>query len=227
MIYILWCSCCPSKRLRNICVPWKDLDRLIPRKEVDAKCGWTLWFTGLPCSGKTSLVEGIWAELHGISIEAQVLDGDVLRSTLCRDLSFTKSDRDENVARIGWLCRLLNQHRVNTLAAVVSPYRDARNRLRSGNPRLFEIYVKAPLSLCVQRDVKGLYAKALAGEIRHFTGIDDPYEEPLSPDLVVDTSSVSLNQSVRSLVKWMLQNELLDTQASRSDRMTVANGASR
>ncbi|MGA1984281.1 MAG: adenylyl-sulfate kinase [Acidobacteriaceae bacterium] len=157
--------------------------------------GATLWLTGLPCSGKTTLAVRIGVELERRGHRVEVLDADVLRATVCRGLGFSKQDRDENVARIGWICEALNRHGVVAIAAVVSPYRAARARLRSSLPRFVEIYVSAPLDVCMERDVKGLYARARRGEIAHFTGIDDPYEEPLAPEIVVETARMSVDES--------------------------------
>lgn len=157
--------------------------------------GATLWLTGLPCSGKSTLAARIGSELSRRGHRVEVLDADVLRTNLCRDLGFSKQERDENVARIGWVCGTLNRHGVVAIAAAVSPYRVARARLRSSLPRFVEIFVDAPLSVCMARDVKGLYAKASRGEIAHFTGLDDPYEEPLAPEIVVATAGMSVDES--------------------------------
>ena len=121
----------------------------------------------------------------------------MVRTTLCKGLGFSKVDRDENISRLGWVCNLLNSHGVVAIAAVVSPYREARNQLRRTIPRFIEIYVKAPLSVCMDRDVKGLYAKAIAGELSHFTGVDDPYEEPMAPDIIVETHDTNVAQCVK------------------------------
>jgi adenylylsulfate kinase len=134
-------------------------------------------------------------ELAGRGHRVEVLDADVLRAGICRGLGFSKQDRDENVARIGWVCEVLNRHGVIAIAAVVSPYREVRARLRSSLPRFVEIYVHAPLAVCMDRDVKGLYARAARGEIAHFTGLDDPYEEPLAPEITVETARMSVDES--------------------------------
>lgn len=167
---------------------------------LPALTGATLWLTGLPCAGKSTLAVLIGDELRRRGHQVEVLDADVLRTTLCRGLGFSKQDRDENVARIGWVCEALNRHGVVTIAAVVSPYREARARLRARLPRFVEIYVDAPLRVCMERDVKGLYAKARRGEIAHFTGIDDPYEEPFAPEIAVATARMSVDQSVRRIL---------------------------
>jgi adenylyl-sulfate kinase len=165
--------------------------------------GFTLWFTGLPCAGKSTLASEIGVELRNRGHFIEILDGDVVRTTLCKGLGFSKEDRDENISRLGWVCNLLNRHGIVAITAVVSPYREARNQVRKGIPRFIEIYVKAPLSVCKDRDVKGLYAKAMAGELCHFTGVDDPYEEPMAPDIIVETHNTSVAQCVSSIIKHL------------------------
>lgn len=162
--------------------------------------GFTLWLTGLPCSGKSTLALRLGHELESRGQRVEILDADVLRTSLCRDLGFSKADRDENVARIGWVCGLLNRHGVVAIAAAVSPYREARQRLRRSLPSFCEIYVKAAVDVCCQRDVKGMYARARRGEITNFTGIDDPYEEPLNPELVVETARHSVEECVGQIL---------------------------
>jgi adenylylsulfate kinase len=171
--------------------------------------GFTLWFTGLPCAGKTTLAAEVGLELKRRGCRVEVLDADALRTTVCRGLGFDRKDRDENVARIGWICSMLSRHGVVSVAAVVSPYADAREQLRKTIPGFVEIYVKTPLSVCIERDVKGMYAKAMAGKLSHFTGIDDPYEEPLHPDIVIETERSSVSECVRSIVEWLEQADLL------------------
>ena len=127
--------------------------------------GFTLWFTGLPCAGKTTLAAEVGLELKRRGCRVEVLDADALRTTVCRGLGFDRKDRDENVARIGWICSMLSRHGVVSVAAVVSPYADAREQLRKTIPGFVEIYVKTPLAVCIRRDVKGMYAKAMAGKL--------------------------------------------------------------
>jgi adenylylsulfate kinase len=171
--------------------------------------GFTLWFTGLPCSGKSTLAREMGFVLLGSGYPVEILDGDVVRTSLCKSLGFSRGDRDENISRIGWACALLNKHRIVAISAAVSPYRAAREQVRNSIPRFIEIYVKAPLSVCIQRDVKGMYAKAIAGNLPHFTGIDDPYEEPLAPEIVVETHTASISQCVCSLVEQLEKIGLL------------------
>lgn len=171
--------------------------------------GFTLWFTGLPCAGKTTLSAEVGLELKRRGCRVEVLDADALRATVCRGLGFDRKDRDENVARIGWICSMLSRHGVVSIAAVVSPYADAREQLRRTIPGFVEIYVKTPLSVCIERDVKGMYAKAMAGKLSHFTGIDDPYEEPLHPEIVVETEKSTVSECVESIIEWLEQADLL------------------
>ena len=173
--------------------------------------GFTLWFTGLPCAGKSTLAIGIALELQRRGCRVEILDADVLRGTLCKGLTFSKADRDENVARVGWVCGTLNRHSIVAIAAVISPFRDARARLRATIPGFVEIYVKTSIAVCIERDVKGLYAKAMAGEISGFTGIDAPYEEPLEAELVIETDRRSVTDCVQSVLTWIEQTDLLTT----------------
>ena len=156
---------------------------------MDDGAGATLWFTGLPCAGKSTLAELVAEELKGRGYEVEVLDGDEVRKQLGRGLGFSKEDRDENVRRVGYVCHLLAKHGTIAIAALVSPYRAARDEVRAQGGRFVEVYVKASLEACARRDVKGLYKKAARGQIRNFTGVDDPYEPPLEPEIAVDTES--------------------------------------
>jgi adenylyl-sulfate kinase len=148
--------------------------------------GFTIWFTGLSGAGKSTLSTLIAAELRCKGYKVEVLDGDVVRTHLSKGLGFSKEDRDTNIRRIGWVCQVLARNGVAAVAAAISPYRAGRDEVRAmhaGN--FFEVYVECPISVLTERDVKGLYKKALAGEIKNFTGISDPYEPPLCPDVVV------------------------------------------
>jgi adenylyl-sulfate kinase len=176
--------------------------------------GFTLWFTGLPCAGKTTLAAEVGLELRRRGCRVEVLDADALRTTVCKGLGFDRKDRDENVARIGWICSMLSRHGVVSIAAVVSPYADAREQLRKTIPGFVEIYVKTPLSVCIKRDVKGMYAKAMAGKLSHFTGIDDPYEEPLHPEIVIETEKSSVSDCVQSIIEWLERADLLKVDLS-------------
>ncbi len=150
--------------------------------------GFTIWFTGLSGSGKTTVSRLVEQQLRARGCKVEVLDGDVVRENLSKGLGFSKEDRDTNIRRIGFVCELLTRNDVVAIAAAISPYRAIRdeNRARVGG-RLVEVYCLCPLETLVARDVKGLYKKALAGEIKNFTGVDDPYEPPLRPEVTIES----------------------------------------
>ena len=149
--------------------------------------GFTIWLTGLSGSGKTTLARLLEKNLRSAGHKVEVLDGDVIRTHLCKDLGFSREDRDTNIRRIGWVCELLNRNGVVAVAAAISPYRNVRDEMRIKIARFIEVYLECPLSVLVERDSKGLYKRALAGEISNFTGISDPYEPPLAPEVVCQT----------------------------------------
>jgi adenylyl-sulfate kinase len=149
--------------------------------------GFTLWFTGLSGAGKSTVSKILEDRLRGLGARVEVLDGDVVRTHLSKGLGFSKEDRDTNICRIGFVCELLSRNGVIAIAAAISPYRETRDFVRSQIGNFVEVYARCPLDTLVERDVKGLYKKALAGEIKEFTGVSDPYEEPLSPEVIVDT----------------------------------------
>ncbi len=146
--------------------------------------GFTLWFTGLSGSGKSTIAHLLETELRNRGHRVEVLDGDVVRTHLSKGLGFSKEDRDTNILRIGWVCEVLSRNDVVAIGAAISPYREIRDQVRANIGRFVEVYVEAPLEVLADRDVKGLYRKAMAGEIKGFTGVDDPYEEPLNPEVV-------------------------------------------
>src|SRR5579863_8233187 len=162
--------------------------------------GFTLWFTGLSGAGKSTLANLAAAELRQRGHRVEVLDGDEVRTNLSKGLGFSKEDRDTNIRRIGYVCRLLARNGVVAISAAISPYRDIRNEVRAAHQRFFEVFVKCPLDTLVERDVKGLYKKALKGEIGSFTGVSDPYEEPLSPELVIESDSERPPESLKKLL---------------------------
>ncbi len=167
--------------------------------------GLTVWFTGLSGAGKTTLCRALEPELHALGLRVSVLDAEDLRRDSNLDLGFSKADRDENVARIGRIARDLVQQNIVVLVAAISPYRQARARVRtridSVRPGSFlEVHVDAPLETCIRRDPKGLYSRALRGDLRQFTGIDDPYEAPLAPDVRCDTGRESLAESAAKVL---------------------------
>jgi adenylyl-sulfate kinase len=162
--------------------------------------GFTLWFTGLPCSGKSTLAEIIAPELRRRGRGVEILDGDVVRTNLTKGLGFSKEDRDENIRRIGFVCGLLSKHGAIAISAAISPYRSVRDEVRSKIENFIEVYVETPLDLCIQRDVKGMYKKALAGEMKNFTGISDPYEAPLHPEILIQTQKESPEESAARIL---------------------------
>ena len=149
--------------------------------------GFTIWFTGLSGTGKSTITHILESRLRDQGRKVEVLDGDVVRTHLSKGLGFSKEDRDTNILRIGWVCELLTRNDVVAIAAAISPYRDIRDQVRANVGRFVEVYVEAPLEVLADRDVKGLYRKAMAGEIKGFTGVDDPYEAPLNPEVVCTT----------------------------------------
>jgi len=164
--------------------------------------GFTIWFTGLSCSGKTTISKKVEEKLRKRGLDKiEILDGDVIRTNLSKGLGFSKEDRDENIKRIGFVCKLLSRNGIIAIAAAISPYREARdfNRKEIGN--FVEVYCKCPLEVCIQRDVKGLYKKALGGEIKNFTGIDDPYEEPLNPEVILMTDHETPEESANKVIE--------------------------
>jgi len=162
--------------------------------------GLTVWLTGLPSAGKTTLAHALEKRLLGDGHRVEVLDGDVMRTRLTRGLGFTREDRDENIRRIGFVAHLLSRNGVVVVVPVISPYRDVRDEIRELHAgRFFEVHVATPVEICSQRDVKGLYARQRAGELSGLTGVDDPYEAPLSPELVIHTEHSTLDESVEAL----------------------------
>src|SRR5512146_3338443 len=162
--------------------------------------GFTLWFTGLSGAGKSTLANLAAEELRARSHRVEVLDGDEVRTNLSRGLGFSKEDRDINIRRIGYVAHLLARNGVIAISAAISPYRNVRDEVRQQHRNFLEVYVKCPLTILVERDVKGLYRKALNGDIPNFTGVSDPYEQPLNPELVIETNRESREESLAKLI---------------------------
>ncbi len=178
--------------------------------------GFTLWFTGLSGAGKSTLANLLAEELRQRGHRVEVLDGDEVRTNLSKGLGFSKEDRDTNIRRIGYVCKLLARNGVIAISAAISPYREIRDEIRAQHNRFFEVYVKCPLETLVERDVKGLYRKALNGEISNFTGVSDPYEEPFKPDLVIESNREAPEQSLERLLQTLEQvSFILGTGAAR------------
>lgn len=176
--------------------------------------GVTIWFTGLSGAGKTTISRAVEQKLHSSYKNIEILDGDVVRQNLTKGLGFSKEDRDENIRRVGFVANLLTRNQVIVLVSAISPYQEIRQEVREQIGNFIEVYVNAPLVVCEQRDVKGLYKKARAGEIKNFTGIDDPYEPPLNPDVECRTDLESLDESVAKVLDKLQQSGYLDLSES-------------
>ena len=177
--------------------------------------GFTLWFTGLSGAGKSTLANLAAKQLRERGHRVEILDGDEVRTNLSKGLGFSKEDRDTNIRRIGYVCNLLARNGVIAISAAISPYREVRNEVRAQHSRFFEVFMKCPIDTLVERDVKGLYKKALAGEIKGFTGVDDPYEEPLTPELVIDSSAETVGDSLGKLLSTLEQRNYIRRGAGR------------
>lgn len=181
------------------------------RQKMNGHRSLVVWFTGLSGSGKSTLSHAVEEKLHEIGCRTFVLDGDNVRHGLCGDLGFSEDDRRENMRRIGEMAKLFAEAGVITLTAFISPYRADRQRVRQlFDPDDFvEVYCRCPLEVCEARDVKGMYRRARAGEIRDFTGISSPYEEPVTPELTVDTGCLSLGQCVDQVMSCLQDRGIL------------------
>jgi len=158
--------------------------------------GVTIWLTGLSGAGKTTITQALEQKLLAGGYDIEVLDGDVVRTNLTKGLGFSKADRDENIRRIGFVANLLTRHGVIVLVSAISPYREIREEVKQKIGSFVEVFVNAPLNVCEERDVKGLYQQARKGEIKGFTGIDDPYEAPLNPEVECRTDLEELEESM-------------------------------
>ena len=166
---------------------------------LSMQLGLTVWFTGLSSAGKTTLSRAVCGLLCEAGYKVEILDGDFVRRELSKDLGFSKADRDENIRRIGFVANLLCRHGVMVLVSAISPYRSTRDEIRMRIGRFLEVHVDAPLEVCEKRDVKGLYRKARSGALHHVTGIDDPYEPPLQPELVCHTDRETVDESAEKV----------------------------
>ncbi len=168
-----------------------------------AQEGFVLWFTGLSGAGKTTIARALEPILRERGLRVERLDGDVVRQSLTRDLGFSREDRYANIERVAFVAKLLSRNGVAVLASFISPYRDMRDHVRREVTNFIEVYVSAPVEVCAQRDVKGLYARAVAGEIPNFTGISDPYEPPENPEIVLPTHEQSVEESVAAVLAYL------------------------
>ena len=175
--------------------------------------GFTLWFTGLSGSGKSTLTDLLHEEFLRRGYKVEVLDGDVVRTHLSKGLGFSKEDRDTNIRRIGFVCDLLSRNGVIAISAAISPYRAIRDEVRelveSNSDGFVEVYTKCSLDELVKRDVKGLYKKALSGEIQNFTGVSDPYEEPENPEVLIESDKESVEEGYQKILRYLEEKELI------------------
>src|SRR2546425_124244 len=174
-------------------------------RRVTQASGFTLWLTGLSGAGKSTLAVAVSQELRSRGAAVEVLDGDEVRQNLSKGLGFSRADRDTNIRRIGYVAKLLTRNGVAVITAAISPYRGVRDEVRREIGRFVEVYVKASLDECIRRDTKGLYRRALAGEIPQFTGVSDPYEEPLEPEIAVDTEQEEVEHSAARVVERLVE----------------------
>jgi adenylylsulfate kinase len=179
-------------------------------KQANRDRGAVIWFTGLSGSGKTTIAHQVEEKLLASGVAVEILDGDVVRENLSRGLGFSKEDRDINIRRIAFVAHLLQRNGVFVITAAISPYRAIREEARSMIKDFVEVYAEAPLEVCEQRDVKGLYAKARAGEIKGFTGIDDPYEPPPGPEVTCRTDQETVEESAKKVIDKLIQLKFLE-----------------
>lgn len=165
--------------------------------------GFVLWFTGLSGAGKTTICLALEPKLRERGIRFERLDGDVVRQSLTKDLGFSKEDRDINIERVAFVAKVLSRNNVGVLSAFISPYIAHRDFVRGETTNFIEVFVDAPLDVCAGRDVKGMYAKAFAGKIENFTGVSDPYEAPVNPDIHVQTDQETIEESVDKVLVWL------------------------
>lgn len=172
--------------------------------------GFVVWLTGLPASGKTAIARGLEVEIRGRGMKVEVLDGDKVRRELSPELGFSREDREIHAKRVVYIGDMLSRNGVAVIVALISPYRLIREYAREQLERFIEVWVKCSLQTCIERDPKGLYKKALKGEIANFTGIQDPYEEPLYPEVVVDTEKETIEDGVKRILARLQETGLLD-----------------
>ncbi|UCG53670.1 MAG: adenylyl-sulfate kinase [Candidatus Latescibacterota bacterium] len=179
--------------------------------------GFTLWFTGLPCSGKSTLAKHVEEILLERGVPVEVLDGDEVRENLSKGLGYSKEDRDINIRRIGWVCKLLSRNGVVAIAAAIAPYQEIRDEVRRWHDRYVEVYLKASIESLKERDVKGMYKQALAGKIKNFTGISDPYEEPENPEVLLETDQETVEESVNKIIRTLELLEYIPTAETETE----------
>ena len=190
-------------------------------KEKLANTGFTIWFTGLSGAGKSTLSEVIEQRLKERGRSVEILDGDVVRTHLSKGLGFSREDRDTNIKRIGFVCGLLTRNGVICISAAIAPYAEAREWARKEIGNFVEVYVKCPLEVCRQRDVKGLYKLVDEGKIKNFTGVDDPYEEPQHPELIIETDKETVDESVTRIFAKLVELGYLEDEENTEDEAKV------
>jgi adenylylsulfate kinase len=179
-------------------------------RQANRERGVVIWFTGLSGSGKTTIAQLVEEQLVDAGVPVEVLDGDVVRENLSKGLGFSKEDRDINIRRIAFVAHLLQRNGVFVITAAISPYRAIREEARAMIKDFVEVYADAPIEVCEERDVKGLYAKARAGEIKGFTGVDDPYEAPANPEVTCHTDAESIEESARKVIDKLAELKFLE-----------------
>ena len=186
-----------------------------------ANTGFTIWFTGLSGAGKSTLAEVIERRLKDQGRNVEILDGDIVRTHLSKGLGFSREDRDTNIKRIAFVCSLLTRNGVVCISAAIAPYREAREWARREIGDFIEVYLKCPIEVCRQRDVKGLYKLVDEGKIKNFTGVDDPYEEPENPELVIETDKESVGESVSRIFAKLVELGYLEGEGNSEDEAKV------
>ena len=195
-------------------VVWSDTNVTKDRRDnLNKQRSAIIWFTGLSGSGKTTIANALEQQLHKLSFRTYLLDGDNVRHGLSNDLGFSDNDRTENIRRIGEVSKLFIDAGVMVLATFISPFISDRKFVRNivNETEFIEIYIKCPLNLCEDRDIKGLYKKARAGEIKQFTGIDSPYEEPVDPELIIDSDELSIDECVNEIISYLVKHSYIVT----------------
>lgn len=182
---------------------------MVNKNGKDTQQGFVLWMTGLSGAGKTTLAVVLEKELKAKGLRVERLDGDIVRESLTRDLGFTKEDRDKNIERVTFVAKLLSRNGVAVICSFISPYQVTRDMIRQEVTNFLECYVEVPLEEAINRDVKGLYKKALAGEIPNFTGVSDPYEPPTNPEIIVNTLQLTEEESLTKILDYLNNSQLI------------------
>lgn len=184
-------------------------DQIVSSNRSIVTPGFTCWLTGLSGAGKSTIATELFTRLSSIELACEILDGDIIRQHLSSDLGFSAKDRETNVLRVTYICGLLNKHGINVIVALISPCNETRNKVRSSLSSFIEIYVNCSLEECIKRDTKGLYQKALTGEIKEFTGISSPYDAPEHPEIALNTDREDIDQSVQKILEYLRYSKLI------------------